>query len=64
MYTWTHTHAHTHAHTHTHTHTHTAPLTSNSARSEQVHDVDVVSKVTEDLQLGHQRLLLRGVGVG
>lgn len=41
-----------------------ALLTSNRAGPQQVHNVHVVSKVTENLQLRHQRLLLRGVSVG
>lgn len=40
------------------------PLTSDGAGSQQVNDVNVVSKVNENLQLRHQRLLLRGVSVG
>lgn len=39
-------------------------LTSDGAGSQQVNDVNVVSKVNENLQLRHQRLLLRGVSVG
>lgn len=41
-----------------------APLTSDSAGPQQVNDVHVVSKVTENLQLWHQCLLLRGMSIG
>lgn len=36
-------------------------LTSNSTGPQQVDDVYVMSQVTEDLQFGHQGLLLCGV---
>ncbi len=41
-----------------------APLTSDSAGPQQVYTIHVVSKVTENLQLWHQRVLLRRVSVG
>lgn len=39
------------------------PLTSDCAGAQQVHDIHVVAEVSENFQLGHQRLLFRRMGI-